>query len=182
MDFGYLLDTVDYTILRYWHDDPRLDKLCPEVKELYLALINPKVEPIKLSLFIEDYMDSDNLYDDFSVDNKELMDFIKQDNHQNIKTRLVIQLAKCYCNKHIETCRLFLCYLELITDPEHRALRDSPKELSDYNILEKLLELKRIDDGFHAPELLVFMLSIANKIVKEYIYELPVCIYPRRRI
>lgn len=177
MDNEQILDEVEIILRKYWYDNANLDELSPEIRELYWALVNPNVKPIKLSLFIEGYKDSENPEDDFSVNNKQLLDFLRDDYHVCIKERLEVQLAKYYCIKHIEDFRLFLCYLELITDPEHRAMRENPKKLRCYHILDKLLELIAYNDGKHCSLFRAYMCAIANSISKEYMSEFYVYFY-----
>ena len=177
MDNEQILDEVEIKLRNFWYVNSNPDELSPEIRELYWALVNPNVEPIKLSLFIEGYKDSDNPEEDFSVNNKQLLDFLRDDYHVCITERLEVQLAKYYCIKHIESCRLFLCYLELITDPEHRAMRENTRNLRDYHILDKLFELIAYSDGRHCSQFNALMCSIANRISKEYMLEFWVYFY-----
>ena len=177
MDNEQILDEVEIKLRNFWYVNSNPDELSPEIRELYWALVNPNVEPIKLSLFIEGYKDSDNPEDDFSVHNKQLLEFLREDPHVFIRERLEVQLAKYYCINHIENCRLFLCYLMLITEPEHRAMREEYKALRHYHILDKLIELVAYNDGKHCREFSVFMCKIAHRITNEYMSELHVFIY-----
>jgi len=177
MDNEQILDEVEIKLRNFWYVNSNPDELSPEIRELYWALVNPNVEPIKLSLFIEGHKDSDNPEDDFSVHNKQLLEFLREDPHVFIKERIEVQLAKYYCIKHIEKSRLFLCYLELITDPEHRAMRENYKELRHYHILDKLIELVAYSKENRCTEYNAFMCSIAIRITKEYMSDFYVYIY-----
>lgn len=147
--------------------DPK--NLCYKAYELYKLLTTAYVEPIRLSLFIKGYKDSDNLEDDFSLNNDSLIDFIRYDSHKYITERLKIQLAYYFCRKHLYICRLYLYYLDLITDKTHQIL--TRHKIEDYDILRDLSQLQiYCIEGNHNNRAM-FMSSIANRITQEFLSE-----------
>lgn len=165
-----ILNEVDLMLkTNYSRDEADPKSLSVKAYELYKLLTAVYVEPIRLSLFIEGYKDSDNLEDDFTFNNGTLIEFIRYDGHKFITERLTIQLAYYFCRKHLYSCRLYLYYLDLITDKIHQ--RFSNHKIKDYDILHDLTELQIYCIDGNVNERAMFMSSIANRITQEYLSE-----------
>ena len=169
-EFERILNEVEFmlrTINAGEEADP--ESLYSKANELYKLLTDPHAKPIRLSLFIEGYKDSDNLENDFTFNNGTLVDFIRYDSHKYITERLKIQLAYYFCRKHLYICRLYLYYLDLITNKTHQIL--THHKVEDYDILRDLSQLQIYCINGGHDNRAMFMSSIANRITQEYLSE-----------
>lgn len=165
-----ILNEVDLMLkTNYYRDEADPKNLSVKAYELYKLLTAAYVEPIRLSQLIEGYKDSDNPDDDFTINNSTLIDFIRHDSHKYITERLKIQLAYYFCRKHLYICKLYLYYLDLITDKEHQHY--SNHKIKDYDILHDLSELQVYCFDSNLNERAIFLSSVANRITQEYLSE-----------
>ncbi len=172
-EYERVMSEVDTMLSLNYHKDvvdPK--KLSPKAYEMYMLLTTKIEKPIRLSLFIYGYQDSDNLDDDFSLDNDRLHSFLNYDIHEYITIKLKFQLAYYYCIKHIDYCLLYLCYLELITDREHRSIGTNVPYLKKCDILGDLDLMEDLRKSGCNKMLAVMKCKLAGKIAQEYFEEI----------
>ena len=148
------------------------DKFSPAAFDRFEYLMYEYRAPFHLSLFIYGYKDSEKIADDFSMDNEALIDFIQNSKYKLIAERLLIQLAYYSCNKYPIVFRLYLSYLDIITDPIHRSFGTNVPDLRDIKILEDINTYKEyfLNGSFEKTAVLNCILD--KKIAQEYSAEI----------